>query len=138
MAGNLSDYAENKILDHSTGKAAWALPTVSGSGYKVWVALYTTAPTDSTSGTEVSGGSYARVECLPATWNAASSGSTSNASAIVFPTASASWGTVTAVAITDASTAGNIIWYGTLTSNKTVDSGDTFQFAAGALTLSLN
>lgn len=131
MAGNLSDYAENKILDHSTGKTSWTMPTV-------YVALYTSAPTDSTSGTEVSGGSYARVATTGTTWNAASAGSTSNASAIVFTTATASWGTVTAVALVDASTSGNIIWYGTLTSNKTVDSGDTFQFAAGALTLSLN
>lgn len=131
MAGNLSDYAENKILDHSVGKTSWTMPTV-------YVALYTTAPTDSTSGTEVSGGSYARVATTGATWNAAASGANSNASAIVFPTASASWGTVTAVALVDASSAGNIVWYGTLTSNKTVDSGDTFQFAAGALTLSLN
>lgn len=131
MAGNLSDYAENKILDHSVGKASWTSPTI-------YVALYTVAPTDSTSGTEVSGGSYARVTTSASTWNSASAGATSNASAIVFPTASASWGTVTAVALVDASTAGNIVWYGTLTSNKTVDSGDTFQFAAGALTLSLN
>lgn len=131
MAGNLSDYAENKILDHSTGKTTWTMPSV-------WLALYTTAPTDSTSGTEVTGGSYARKSTAGTDWNAASAGSTSNANALAFPTASASWGTVKAVALVDASTSGNIIWYGTLTSDKTVDSGDTFQFAAGALTLSLN
>lgn len=134
MAGNLSDYAENKILDHSVGKATWSLPTPS----TVWIALYTTPPTDSSSGTEVTGGSYARFSTSPSMWNSASAGTLSNASALIFPNATASWGTVQAVAIVDASSGGNIIWYGTLTSNKTVDSGDTFQFAAGALTLSLN
>lgn len=134
MAGNLSDAAENKILDHSVGKTSWTMPTV-------YVALFTTAPTDSTFGTEVSGGSYARVATTGSSWNAAAAGTTSNATALIFPTATASWGTVTAVALLDSNSgtaASNVIWYGTLTSNKTVDTGDTFQFAAGALTLSLN
>jgi len=131
MANNLSDYAEAKILDHSVGKTSWTMPTI-------YVALYTTAPTDSTAGTEVSGGAYARVATTGATWSAASAGANANAADIVFPEATASWGVVTAVALLDASTAGNIVWYGTLTASKTVDSGDTVRFVAGDLTLSLN
>lgn len=131
MANNLSDYLENKLLDHIIGKTSYTMPTA-------YVALYTVAPTDSGGGTECTGGSYARVATSGSTWNAASSGSNSNASDIVFPEATASWGTVVAVGILDASSAGNLLWYGTLTANKTVDSGDTVRFVAGDLTTALN
>jgi len=134
MANNLSDYAEAKIIDHSVGKTSWTMPTVS-------VALYTATPTDSTAGTEVANsGSYARKVTTGADWSAASAGANANAADITFTTATGSWGTVAGVALTDSSTygGGNIIWYGALTASKTVDSGDTFKFAAGDLTLSLN
>lgn len=134
MANNLSDYLENKLLDHTVGKTSYTMPTA-------YIALYTVTPSDSGGGTEVTGGSYARVTTAGANWNAASGGSTSNSADLTFPTASASWGTVVAVGILDASSAGNLLWWGPLTSNKTVDSGDTFKFAGGtpgALTLALN
>ena len=102
--------------------------------------MYTVAPTDSTSGTEVStsGTSYARQQILAAGWDSATGGSITTNADVTFPTATASWGTVVAAAIVDASTSGNIIWYGTLTANKTVDSGDTFKITAGNLTLTLD
>ena len=78
-----TDYSENKVLDHLNGKASFAMPTA-------YVALFTAAPSDADGGTEVTGGSYARVATSGATWTAASGGSTSNAAAATFPTASAS------------------------------------------------
>lgn len=133
MAGNLSNYAENKILDHTVGKASWTAPTV-------YVALYTLAPNDSTSGTEVStvGTAYARQQVPAADWDSAANGTITTNADIQFPTATASWGTVLAAALVDAATGGNIIWYGSLTSNKTVDTGDTFKITAGNLTLQLD
>lgn len=149
MAGNLSNYAENKILELSTGKTAWSKPSV-------WAALYTTAPTDAGGGTEVSGGSYVRVPVADAsnsvwgtaanggitnngTYNATSAGLSSSGSGIItFPKATASWGTVTAVALVDASTGGNVLWYGELTNSKTIDIDDTVSFAASDLQLSLD
>lgn len=148
MAGNLSDYAENKILEHSTGKTSWSRPNV-------WIALYTVAPTDSSAGTEVSQTGYARVQVADGTnsvWGSASSGSIKNngsynasdsglgagTGVITFPKATAAWGTVSAVALLDASTGGNIIWYGTLTNAKTIDIDDTVSFAANDLQLSLD
>lgn len=122
-----STYAENKVLDHMLGKTAWTMPTV-------YVALYTAAPSDAGGGTEVSGGAYARVATTGATWNAASAGSSSNASAITFPTASASWGTVTHFGQLDASSAGNLLRWGPLTTSKAIGSGDTASFAASSLT----
>ena len=137
MANNLSDYLENKLLDHSVGKTSFTMPTA-------YVALFTAAPGESGGGTEVSGGAYARVATAGADWNAAASGSISNANDITFPTATADWGTVTDMALIDSSTSGgsnNYLWYGALTTSKTVQNGDTFKFAGGSpgqLVLSLN
>lgn len=150
MAGNLSNYAENKILEISTGKTAWSKP-------EVWAALYTVAPTDSTGGTEVAGGSYTRIKVSDTTnsvFGAASAGTIANngtynssssttlssggTGVITFPKATASWGTVVAVALLDASSSGNVLWYGSLTNSKTIDIDDTVSFAANDLQLSLD
>jgi hypothetical protein len=121
-----TDYLENKVLDHVLGKTAYTMPTA-------YVGLFTAAPSDSGGGTEVSGGSYARKSTAGADWNAASGGSTSNANAITFVTATGSWGTVTHFGIFDASTAGNLLRWAALTTSKTIGSGDTASFAAGSL-----
>jgi hypothetical protein len=130
MAGSLTDYAENKIVDHTLGKASWTMPTTA------YLALFTVAPTDAGGGTEVSGGSYARV-AITSTMGSSSGGSSTNSGTITFPTASAGWGTVVAFAVMDALTVGNMIWWGDLTASKTVASGDTLVFNASQLTLSL-
>jgi hypothetical protein len=122
-----TDFTENKMLDHMLGKTSWTMPA------NVWVGLFTAAPSDTGGGTEVSGGSYARKQTVGADWNAAATGSTSNANAITFVTASASWGTVTHFGIFDAASAGNLLRWAVLTASKTIGSGDTASFAAGAL-----
>lgn len=127
MAGNLSNYLENKVLDHILGTTSYTMPATP------FLALYTVAPTDSTSGTEVTGGSYSRKSV---SFSAASSGTATNSANVDFtgmPTA-----TVVAVAVCDASTGGNILVYGSLTSSKTVTSGDTLRIASGDLSISLN
>ena len=98
----------------------------------VYAALFTVAPTPSTAGTEVSGGSYARVAV---TFGAPALGVTSNSAPVAFPTATADWGTVAAVAIMDALSGGNLLYFGALTTPKAVDNGDTASFAAAALSL---
>lgn len=126
MAGNLSDYLENKVLDHILGTTSYTMPTA-------YLALYTVAPTDSASGTEVSGGSYARKTIA---FNAASSGAAVNSANVDFtgmPTA-----TVVAVAVCDALTGGNILVYGSLTSSRAVTAGDTLRIASGDLSISVN
>lgn len=131
MAGSLSDYLENKLLDHIRGKTSYTMPTV-------YVGLFTAAPSDSGGGTEVSGGSYARKSTAGADWAAASGGSGANANDITFAAASASWGTVTHFGLFDASSGGNLLAWGSLTTSKAVGSGDTAKFAAGALVLTLD
>jgi len=131
MAGSFSDQMENKTVD-------WAL--VTGTPTRppgTWLALYTTAPTDSTAGTEVTNANnYSR---QAVTFDAAASGATQNASTVTWPTASGSWGTVVAVACVDSAThgGGNIIFYTTLDVNKAVGSGDVFEILDGDLDFSL-
>jgi len=127
--GSFSDYYENKIIDHMLRNQAFTPPST------LYVALYTVSPTDAGGGTEVSGGSYAR---QTVTFAAASSGATSNSADITFPQATADWGTIVAVGILDASTAGNLVAWGALTANKTVNNGDQFKIPAGNLTLSVD
>jgi len=127
MAGSKSDFLENELLDHVLGNAAYAAPAT------VYVGLYTAAPTDAGGGTEVTGGSYARVAVTnnATNWPAAAAGAKANGTAVTFPTATASWGTVVAFGIFDAATAGNLLYWADLTVSKTVGSGDTAEFAVG-------
>ena len=99
----------------------------------VYLALYTVAPTDSTAGTEVSGGSYARQTI---TFGAASGGTASNDANVDFSGMPAC--TVVAVAVLDASTSGNMLVYGDLTANKSVDAGDILRISTGDLDISID
>lgn len=128
MANNLSNYAENKVLDHVLGTTAYTRPTV-------YLALFTTDPTDAGTGTEVSGGAYARQIIA---FNTSVNGSTSNSADVLFPAATASWGTITHIALYDAATAGNILWHGPLSSSKAIGTDDQFKLGAGRLTVSLD
>ena len=131
MAGSKSDYLENVLLDEVLGGADYTPPAT------VYLALFTAAPSDSGGGTEVSGGGYTRVAVTNNSTNfpAASGGSKSNGVDMTFPQATADWGTVVAFAIFDASTAGNMLYWGDLTTSKTINDGDTAKFAAGDITI---
>lgn len=128
----MSDIFEKKVLDHIFRNASLGLDATN-----VWVGLFTVGPTDSTAGTEVTGGSYARVAVIRtgAGWNAATGALalTDNTGAVTFPAATASWGTVTHFAIHDAATVGNILYWADVAIAKLISSGDTAVFAAGAI-----
>jgi hypothetical protein len=127
MAGNLTNYLENKLLDHFLGTTSYTMPS------PVYVALFSVAPSDAGGGTEVTGGSYAR---QTAAFSAASSGATSNSGNIDFTGMPAT--TTVAIALFDNSTGGNMLVYGTLTTNKTTDAGDTLRIATGDLDISID
>lgn len=129
MAGK-SDFLELEILDHVLGNAAYTAPAT------VYIALYTAAPTDAGGGTEVTGGSYARVAVAnnATNWPAAAAGAKSNGTAITFPAPTANWGVIVAFTIMDAASAGNQLYNGLITPNKTVNNGDPApSFAVGDL-----
>jgi len=131
--GSFSDYAENKLLDHVLGKAAYTAPTV-------YVALSTADPTDDGTGmAEPSGNGYARVATSAATWASAAAGATSNATAIEFPTSTGSWGTITHVALFDAATDGNMLGHDELTTSRAVTSAGIIpRFSIGELDVTLD
>ena len=118
----LSDYLENEILDHILGTGAYTMPT------NVYVGLSTGSFVDDNSGTELSGSGYTR---KVASFGAASSGTASNDAAIEFPAATGSWGTVSHFGIFDASSSGNLLIHGALTSSKVIESGDILKVAVG-------
>jgi len=101
----------------------------------IYVSLWTSDPTDAGSGTEVSGGSYARTAV---TFGAPSNGVTTNDADVTFPTATASWGTVGWIGINDALTSGNLLYHTALDIAKTIDTGDIFKIATGNLSVTLS
>ena len=135
MPGSLSDFAELELLDHLFGNAAYTAPAT------LYVSLFTAAPTDAGGGTEVTGGSYARVAVTnnATNWPAAAAGAKSNGTVITFPTPSANWGTAVAFGIHDAATSGNLLAWATLASNRVINNGDGApKFAIGDLDITLD
>jgi hypothetical protein len=135
-AQSLGDTFENGIVNALRGTALTIPATL-------YVGLSTAACSDSGVGTEVSGGSYARVAVTTGTgaWAATNgtNGITSNVAAITFPAPTANWGTVTHWFIADASTAGNVYVCAALTSSRTINNGDGApSFAIGALTITIS
>ena len=127
MAG-FSDYLENKVLSYVFSGGSFSQP---GTKY---LALYTTAPTDAGGGTELSGSAYARQSCAFTTTGAQAS----NTSAVEWPTATGSWGTVVAVGVFDQSSSGNLLAWNNLTASKTISTGDVFRINAGDLDIDLD
>lgn len=141
----MSDYLENKIIDWFFRGQTFTPPA------GLHVGLLTAAPSDTGGGTEVSGNNYSRVNLAPSLTNWAgtqaagstvastgNTGTTSNNSAINFPTPSGSWGAVTHFGIWDAATAGNLLYYAALTIPKTIAQNDVVSFAAAALTVQID
>ena len=132
----LSDYLESGFLNVLRGTTFPLAATGS-----VYIALHTADPTDAGSGAEVSTGGYARQPITKATGSwAAPSGEPAlidNAAAVTFGPATASWGTITHVAIWDALTVGNMLFSGALAASKAIGDGDSAEFAIGALDLSI-
>lgn len=116
-----SDYLENKVLDHCLGDGSFTMPAA------IYLALCTAVPTDASTGatlTEANYTGYARKQIAASDLSAASSGSKTNSSAITFADCTAGSSTVVGFAICDASTNGNVLYWGTVTS-KTIDTSNT-------------
>jgi hypothetical protein len=125
----MSNFLEDALIN------ATLRATTYTSVATVYVSLWTSDPTDAGSGTEVSGGSYARTAV---TFAAPSNGVTTNDADVTFPTATASWGVVGWIGINDAATAGNLLYHTALDTSKTIDSGDIFKISTGNLSVTLS
>ena len=124
----MSNYLENALINVTLRNTAYTTPTT------VYLALYTTDPTDADTGTEVTGGAYARQSI---TFGAPSNGVSTNSAAIEFPQCTLSWGTVTHIGIRDALTTGNLLYHTPLDTSKVIATGDIFKIATGSLSVTL-
>lgn len=135
-----TNYLDQKLVELVFSDTAYTVPAT------LYVGLSTTTPAQTGTGfTEPAGSGYARVAVTNNTTNWVAAGSQpatgyemENGTAITFPAATGSWGTVTYFGIFDAATAGNLLAYGALTTSQTISSGDTASFAVDALTVTLN
>jgi hypothetical protein len=127
----MGNYLENKLIDQLFRGQAFSFPTT------LYMGLLTSASSDSTLGTEVTGGDYERASISSSllNWSGTQSvgstsastgvsGTTSNNVEITFPTPSASWGVVTHFAIYDSLTGGNMLFWSPLTDSKSINNGD--------------
>lgn len=146
-----TDAFENKLVDFLFRAQALGLANSTagaGTGPSTWYfGLLTALPTDSTPGTEVSGGAYARVGVAAALANWAgtqgpttttastgTTGTTSNNGVVTFPApVGANWGVIVGMGLYDSSTGGMLCVYSALAASKTVNDGDaapTFPISA--------
>ena len=124
----MSNFLENALINATLRNTTYT------SVATIYVALYTTDPTDADTGTEVTGGSYARTSV---TFAAPSNGVSLSSADVTFPTCTAGWGTVTHIGLRDASTAGNLLYHTPLDSSKTIDTGDIFKISTSNLSVTL-
>lgn len=129
-AGGFSTYLANELLDHLFKVGAYSVPT------NLYVGFSTANPGDTAGAlAEPSGNNYSRTVLNG--WDAASGGATDNTADFEGPVASGSWGTLTHVAIFDASTSGNMLLYAALTSSIAITAGLFPEFLAGELDVTL-
>ena len=125
----MSNFLEDALINATLRNTSYTSPAT------IYVGLYTSDPTDANTGTEVSGGSYARTAV---TFGAPSNGASLNDAAVEFPQCTSSWGTVAYIGILDAATSGNLMYHTALDTSKTIDTGDIFKIAIGSLSVTLS
>jgi len=133
---SFSDYLENKVLEHVVAKTSFTMPTSP-----LYLALCTTVPTDSSTGStlvEANYTGYARKSVAGTDWASASGGSISTANQITFAACTGSTSTVVGWALVDASSSGNVIAWGTCTSTVISTTATPATVNAGGLTITLD
>jgi len=127
----MSNFLENALINATLRNTTYTSPAT------VYVSLWTSDPTDAGSGTEVSTVSTSYVR-QSVTFGAPSNGASLNTTAVEFPQATASYGTVGWIGINDAVSSGNLLYHSPLTTSKTIDTGDIFKIAIGSLSVTLS
>lgn len=119
----VSNLVGNSVLNHVV-KGVW--PT--------WISLHTAEPVVGGASNEVTGTNYSRELVNPTDWTTPANKSTGTGVTLTFDTAGSNWGTITHVGVYDAATGGNLLWWGALNVQRTVNTGETLAFSAGNLT----
>jgi hypothetical protein len=130
-ATDMSDYLELEILDHVLKNTAYTAPST------VYIALYSATPSDSGGGTELTvANGYARQAITFGT--VASAGSIASSATVTFTASGGDWSTATHAGIFDASTAGNLVFWGALTASFTLTDGNSEEFTATNISVALD
>jgi hypothetical protein len=125
----ISNYLEDALINGTLRATTFTAPTT------IYVGLFTSDPTDAGTGTEVSGGSYARKSV---TFAAPSNGASASSADVTFDTATATWGTITHIGLFDALTTGNLLYHTALDVSKLIETNDVFKINSGSLTVTLS
>jgi len=124
----MSNYLENALLNAVLRNTTYTSPTTC------YVGLFSSDPTDAGSGTECSGGAYARIAV---TFGSPTNGVVTNSADVTFAQATNDWGTISHIGLHDADTSGNLLFHTILASSKAIGTGDQFKISAGSLTCTL-
>lgn len=125
---DMSTYLKNKIINHVLKSISYVAPTT------VYVALYSTDPTDGDIGTELTGNGYSRISFSIGT---PTDGVATTTADIVSPIATANWTAITHIGIRDHATTGNLLFHKALTTSVTVLSGNNLRIPSGSLTVTV-
>ena len=125
----ISNYLENALINGTLRATTFTAPTT------IYIGLFTSDPTDAGSGTEVSGGSYARKSV---TFAAPSDGASASNADVTFDQATGNWGTITHIGLFDALTTGNLLYHTALDVTKLIQINDIFKINSGSLTVTLS
>lgn len=127
-----SNYLEDAILNYFLRNQSVQQPS------QVFLALYKTNPTDNDTGSEVSGGGYARKQIsfgVPSQHSERAQ--ITNAARVEFDVATAEWGEVAYFGLRDANVGGNLLVHGVFNKPTKIEEGNRFIVEAGALTVSV-
>lgn len=124
-----TDFLENALLNHVFANAAYTAPTA------IFLALHTTTNSDTTPGTEVSTGGYARQSTA---FGTATAGTISNSAIESFTATGANYGTVVSTSLYSLVTGGNMLCFDNDFVDTAVNDGDTLQFGIGDIDVSLD
>lgn len=125
----MSNYLANALANATLRNTSYTSPA------NVYVALYSTAPTANTAGTELSGNGYSRQSV---TFSAPSAGAANSNVAVSFgPATGNNWLTVKGMAIVDASSSGNILYFQSTTSQNVL-LGKTLTYGSGNITITIS
>jgi hypothetical protein len=140
-----SNFLEAKLLDHALRVTAYNASAFTAST-TLYLALFNNTSGNAaanleagtlTDETSTSSTGYGRKAVAFAAASGTNPCSSATNATVTFDAATASWGTITHIAVMDAATSGNVLFYGAVTTSKTIDTGDTFQVSSGNLTISL-
>ena len=145
---NMSDWLENALIDFLARGQSFSAPS------SWYFALCRTTPVDASTGSNLdepgAASGYLRTNLAPTQGNwlntqgtsaAASTGTngtTSNNAAISWATTTSAWGTINSIAICDATSGGNVLFWGSLSANRIINSGDTPSFDVGTVSLQID